>query len=148
MVFTITNRQRIFDELQIDAGGEKPERQQHIHSEHVQKLHSCTRGVAILKNVTRTEGATHKKNERHGRRERYLCVSTHPLDENGRMTEKCTLVLAWHTIALRNPRTRKRESSPRVGRRAMRIVYVWNVENQASRTRGVETVENINGALG
>ena len=61
MVFTITNRQRIFDELQIDAGGEKPERQQHIHSEHLQKWHSCKRGVANLKNVTRTEGATHKQ---------------------------------------------------------------------------------------
>ena len=60
-MFTFTNRQRIFDELQVDAGGEKPERQQHMHSEQVQTLHSCTRGVAILKNATRTEGATHKK---------------------------------------------------------------------------------------
>ena len=70
MVFTITKRQRIFDELQIDAGGEEHARQQHIHSEYVHKLHSCTRGFADLKNVTRTEGATHRENERHGRRER------------------------------------------------------------------------------
>ena len=80
MVITITNRQRIFDELQIDAGGEKPERQQHIHSEHVQKLHSCTRGVAMLKNVTRTEGATYKTKGTEG--ENAIFVFRHaPLNE-------------------------------------------------------------------
>ena len=59
--FAIRNCKRVFDELQIYAGGEKPGRQQHIHDEHVQKSHSHTRGVVKLKNATRTEGATHKK---------------------------------------------------------------------------------------
>jgi hypothetical protein len=47
--------------LQIDARGEKPERQQHIHNEHAQKSHSRTRGVANFENVMRTEGAKHEK---------------------------------------------------------------------------------------
>ena len=38
----------------------KPKRQQHIHNEHAQNLHSHTGGVANFKNVTRTEGAKHK----------------------------------------------------------------------------------------
>ena len=42
------------------AGGEKLKRQQHIHNEHVQKLHSHIGGVANFKHVTRTEGAKHK----------------------------------------------------------------------------------------
>ena len=32
-----------------------------IHNEHAQKSHSRTRGVANFGNVTRTEGAKHKK---------------------------------------------------------------------------------------
>ena len=52
---------RIIEELQINARGEKPGRQQHIHNEHAQKSHSRTRGVANFGNVTRTEGAKHKK---------------------------------------------------------------------------------------
>ena len=51
----------IFDELYIDAGGEKPERQQHIHNDHAKNLHSHRGGDANFKNVTRTEGAKHKK---------------------------------------------------------------------------------------
>ena len=49
----------------MDAGGEKPERQQHIRNKHLQKRHSRTRGVANFENMTRAEGAKHKKNERH-----------------------------------------------------------------------------------
>ena len=72
----------------MHAGGEKPERQQHICIRHTEKKHSRTRGVAKTKNVTRTEGATQKKSERHGGRERYFCVSKHPLGENSNKAEK------------------------------------------------------------
>jgi hypothetical protein len=45
----------------MHAGGEKPERQQHICNRHTQNKHYHTRGVAKTKIVTRTEGAKHKK---------------------------------------------------------------------------------------
>ena len=91
---------RIIEELQINAKGEKPGRQQHIHNEHAQKSHSRTRGVAKFGNVTRTKGAKHTKSERHRGRERDFCVLQHPLDENDNITEKCTLALEWRTIVL------------------------------------------------
>ena len=68
---------RIIEELQINARGEKPGRQQHIHNEHAQKSHSRTRGVANFGNVTRTEGAKHKKKWTAPRaRTRFLCFAT------------------------------------------------------------------------
>ena len=60
MWFIVIICKRVFDELQIDAGGEKLQRQQHIHNEHAQKLHSHLGGIANFKHVTRTEGAKHK----------------------------------------------------------------------------------------
>ena len=62
MEFIITICKRVMNELRNDAGGEKPERQQHIQNEHAQKVHSHTGGAANVKSVTRTEGAEHKKN--------------------------------------------------------------------------------------
>ena len=47
--FIVRNVKRVFDELQFDAGGEKPQRQQHIHNEHAQKLHSHIGRVANSK---------------------------------------------------------------------------------------------------
>ena len=64
------------------------------------------------------------------------------------MSEKCTLALEWRTGAVRNSHERKQESSPRVGERAIYFLCSVNVENQASRTRGVEKVGIVNGALG
>jgi hypothetical protein len=64
------------------------------------------------------------------------------------MSEKCILALEWRTCAVRNSRERKQESSPRVGERAICILCFVNVENQASRTRGVKKVGIANGALG
>ena len=61
MWFIVRNCKRVFDELQIDAGSEKPQRQQHIHNEHAQNLHSHIGEVANFKNVTRAEGAKHKQ---------------------------------------------------------------------------------------
>ena len=55
--FTVRICRHMFDVAQNHAGGEKPERQQHIRNEHAQKLHFHTRGVAQIKTVTRTEGA-------------------------------------------------------------------------------------------
>lgn len=86
----------MLDDLHIDAGGGKPERQQHIHNEHAHKLHSHTRGAH--------RGRQAQKSERRGGRERYFCVSTHPLDENGNIIEKLTFVLEWHTNVLRDSR--------------------------------------------
>ena len=64
------------------------------------------------------------------------------------MSEKCILALEWRTGAVRNSRERKQESSPRVVERAICFLCSVNVENQASRTRGVEKVGIVNGALG
>ena len=46
MGFTIRICRHVFDVYQIHAGGEKPERQQHICNRHTQKKHSHTRGFA------------------------------------------------------------------------------------------------------
>ena len=64
------------------------------------------------------------------------------------MSEKCTLALEWRTAAVCNSHVQKQESSPRVGERAICFLCSVNVENQASRTRGVEKVGIVNGALG
>ena len=64
------------------------------------------------------------------------------------MSEKCILALEWRTCVVRNSRERKQESSPRVGERAICILCFVNVENQASRTRGVENIEIVSGTLG
>ena len=59
--FTIRFRRRVLYELPILAGGEKPERQQHIRDERAQNQKSHTRGVTKTENVTRPEGAKTKK---------------------------------------------------------------------------------------
>ena len=82
MQFIVTICKRVIDELRTDAGGEEPERQQHIQNEHAQKSNSHMGGVAHVKNVTRTESAEHKKNQRHRRWERYVWVLEHHLDEH------------------------------------------------------------------
>ena len=64
------------------------------------------------------------------------------------MSEKCSLALEWGTCAVRNSRERKQESSPRMAERAVGVSCSVNVEIQASRTRGVEKVGIVNGALG
>ena len=64
------------------------------------------------------------------------------------MSEKRTLALEWRTAAVCNSHVQKQESSPRVGERAICFLCSVNVENQASRTRGVEKVGIVNGALG
>ena len=64
------------------------------------------------------------------------------------MLEKCILAMEWRTGSVRNSRERKQESSPRVGGRAIGSLCCVNDENQASRTRGVEKVGIVNGALG
>ena len=64
------------------------------------------------------------------------------------MLEKYTLALEWRTAAVCNSHVQKQTSSPRVGERAIRVLCSVNVENQASRTRGVEKVGIVNGALG
>ena len=62
----------------MDAGGEKPQRQQHIRNKHLQKRHSRTRGVANFENVTRAEGAKHKKTNTAPRVSTRLLVSCNP----------------------------------------------------------------------
>ena len=59
--FTDQFRRHVLYELPIRAGGEKPERQQHIRDERAQNQKSHTRGVTKTENVTRTEGAKKKK---------------------------------------------------------------------------------------
>ena len=59
--FSAQNSIHVFNKFPIHAGGEKPERQQHICNEHVQKRPSHARGVAKTENVTRAEGAKQKK---------------------------------------------------------------------------------------
>ena len=62
----------------MDAGGEKPERQQHIRNKHLQKRHSRTRGVANFENVTRAEGAKHKKKTNGTEAENAIVGFLHP----------------------------------------------------------------------
>ena len=76
----------------MDAGGEKPERQQHIRNKHLQKRHSRTRGVANFENVTRAEGGKHKKKRTAPRvRTRLLVFYTPPgrEQEYNRNTYSC-----------------------------------------------------------
>ena len=64
------------------------------------------------------------------------------------MSEKFIMALEWRTGVVRNSHGRKQESSPRVGEIAIGISCSVNVENQASRTRGVLKVGIVNAALG
>ena len=64
------------------------------------------------------------------------------------MSEKYTLALEWRTAAVYNSHVQKQESSPRVGERAIGLSCSENIENQASRTRGVQKIRIVNGALG
>ena len=100
--FIIENYKRVFDELQIAAGAEKPQRQQHIHNDHAQKLHYHERGVANFKNVTHTEGFKHKQKVSGAEGYHAIPKFGNTPSMNCNTIEKCTLALAWHTIVLYN----------------------------------------------
>ena len=107
--FTIGNSWCILSDVQTDAGGEKPGRQQHIRNKHLQKRHSRTRGVANFENVTRAEGAKHKKKRTAPRvRTRLLVFYTPPRREQEHYRNTYSCVGMAHSCVARFLTTKTR----------------------------------------